>query len=85
MSMERIEALERMVAQLAEHVGTQAAATVAQAVVCRAVADLLVRGFCSLDDVRDHAFLIADAMGEEVRTALRSLLSEPTASAGQLQ
>ncbi|KQT96066.1 hypothetical protein ASG60_20750 [Methylobacterium sp. Leaf469] len=85
MSVDRIEALERAVEQLAQHLVVQAAATAAQAVVCRAVVDLIGRAGASLDDVRDHALVIAEDMTAEVGTAVRAILADAPAGHGTLQ
>lgn len=82
---DRIEALERIVLQLAETAAAQVAATAAQAVVARALVDLIGRAGIPMDDVRDLALDIAAGMSGEVDTAVRSLLSEPPAGTGRVQ
>ena len=57
----------------------------AQAVIVRAVVDLVGRAGLSLDDVRDHALDIAAGMPVEVDTAVRVLLAEAPAGVGVLQ
>ena len=85
MSDNRIEALERAVTQLAENMVVQAAATAAQAVVARAVVDLIGRAGASLDDVLDHALVIADDMTAEVGAAVRAILADAPAGHGRMQ
>lgn len=85
MSDERIEALERVVAQLADALVTNTATITAQAVIVRAVVDLVGRAGLSLDDVRDHALAITAGMPGEVDTAVRTVLAEAPAGAEVLQ
>jgi hypothetical protein len=85
MSADRIEALERAVAQLAECVVAQAQATTAQAVIARAVVDMIGRAGASVEDVRDHALDMGDAMLAEIGAAVRTILANAPAGAGTLQ
>ena len=85
MSEDHIEALERIVAQLADALVAQTATMTAHAVIVRAVVDLVGRAGIPLDDVRDHALAIATSMPGEVDTAVRTLLAEAPAGTGRVQ
>lgn len=85
MPTDRIEALERQVAEFADHVVALAQTTVAQGIVCRVAVDLLGRAGVSMDEVRDIACGAAEGMSGEVATAVRVLLAEPPAGAGRVQ
>ena len=80
MSDDRIEALERIVVQLADALALQRETMTAQAVILRAVVDVV-----ALDDVRDLALYLAAGMPGEVDTAVQTLLAEAPAGAGVLQ
>lgn len=85
MSDTRMEALERAVGQLAEQLIVMARATTAQAVVCRAVVDMVGRPGASVEDVRDHAVEMGDIMDAEVGTAVRAILADAPAGYGRVQ
>ncbi|MCJ2032625.1 hypothetical protein [Methylobacterium sp. J-068] len=80
MSDDRIEALERIVVQLADALVAQRETMTAQAVILRAVVDLV-----ALDDVRDLALYLTAGMPGEVDAAVRTLLTDPPACPGAIQ
>lgn len=80
MSGDRIEALERVVAQLAEALVSQTATMTAYAVIVRAVADLV-----ALDNVRDLALDLAAGLPGDVDTTIITLLAEPPTCPGAIQ
>lgn len=85
MSTDRIEALEQIVGQLASALADQAAATTAQAVIARAMVDLLGQAGVSLDEVRDLALMIAEDMPVEIGTTVRTILADAPAGHGRVQ
>ncbi|MCJ2083215.1 hypothetical protein [Methylobacterium sp. J-090] len=85
MSDNRMEALERAVGHLAEQLIALARVTTAQAVVCRAVVDMVGRPGASVEDVRDHAVEMGDIMDAEIGAAVRTILADAPAGAGTLQ
>jgi len=82
---DRIEALERALAQLAEQLLVVAQAATAQAVIARAVVDLTGRAGATIEDVRDRAVEIGDTMPGEIGAAVRTILADAPASAETLQ
>lgn len=85
MSIERIEALERAVAQLSQCLATTASAMVAQGVVIRAAVDLMTEGGGTLDAVRDRAVAMSADMAGGIEDAVRTILASAPAGTGTLQ
>ena len=85
MSTDRIETLERAVAQLAQCLATTAQAVVAQGVVTRAAIDLATEGGGTLDAVRDRAITMSNDMPDGIEDAVRLILAEVSDGRSRVQ